>query len=390
MKPNIVFEAPITSSSGYGIHAREVAQYLCTEFTDIDKIFIDKEWGGCQRVTNIDKSIKSILKQDIGHNIKEINLYIKMGLPNEFNRIGNFNIGITAVVESSKCSIDFINGCNNMDLIIVPSNFCKRTLETSSKEFSIDIVPNIVVIPQCVDFKTQDKQLDNISNYLDKIKENFCFLVNQTWNLSLPSNVDRKNTEQLLHLVLNNFQNKSVEEKPGLILKLHSKNYSISDFRLIEKKLKQFKDEYPNSCNIYLIHGELNNTEMNTLYNHDKVKALITMTHGEGFGRPILESLMNNKPVIVPNWSGYLDFVDESCMKIDGTLGYHGKLDNIFVDNGKWFNVDVDKYREAINNYFLNYKSIFPNGYSFKDKESYSYTKIAKLYKETIDTYILS
>ena len=41
--------------------------------------------------------------------------------------------------------------------------------------------------------------------------------------------------------------------------------------------------------------------EMNEMYNHPKVKAHLTFTHGEGFGRPLLEASFSGKPIISTN-----------------------------------------------------------------------------------------
>ena len=49
--------------------------------------------------------------------------------------------------------------------------------------------------------------------------------------------------------------------------------------------------------------------EMNSLYNHPKVKAMVSFTKGEGFGRPLAEFGTTGKPIIASNWSGHLDFL---------------------------------------------------------------------------------
>ena len=49
--------------------------------------------------------------------------------------------------------------------------------------------------------------------------------------------------------------------------------------------------------------------EMNSIYNHSKVKAMVSLTKGEGFGRPLLEFSLSQKPLIVSGWSGHMDFL---------------------------------------------------------------------------------
>ena len=96
--------------------------------------------------------------------------------------------------------------------------------------------------------------------------------------------------------------------------------------------------------NIYLIHGDLTIEEMSTLYNHPKIAAFITCTHGEGFGRPMLEATCCDLPVIAPKWSGHMDFLtDAESMLIDGFLKPVPKSaiwKPIIVEPSKWFDVN--------------------------------------------------
>ena len=96
--------------------------------------------------------------------------------------------------------------------------------------------------------------------------------------------------------------------------------------------------------NIYLIHGDFTIEEMSTLYNHPKIGAFITCTHGEGFGRPMLEASCCDLPVIASKWSGHLDFLtDSESMLIDGFLKEVPKSalwSPIIVEPSKWFDVN--------------------------------------------------
>ena len=47
---------------------------------------------------------------------------------------------------------------------------------------------------------------------------------------------------------------------------------------------------------------------MNELYNHPKVKAMVSMTKGEGYGRPLAEFGLSKKPIIASGWSGQCRF----------------------------------------------------------------------------------
>ena len=99
-----------------------------------------------------------------------------------------------------------------------------------------------------------------------------------------------------------------------------------------------------NLPSIYLLHGNLNDEEMNDLYNHPKVKCFYMITHGEGFGRPLLEASFTGLPIITSNWSGHLDFLNTDKSFLVG-----GKLEkvpnsvvwkDIIVKDSEWFVAD--------------------------------------------------
>jgi hypothetical protein len=99
---------------------------------------------------------------------------------------------------------------------------------------------------------------------------------------------------------LETFKNKPKGKRPALILKVQAgSGTSIMDreelLNRIDAIRKTVKGDLPN---IYLLHGEMSDAEMNELYNHGKVKAMISLTKGEGFGRPLLEFSLVNKPII--------------------------------------------------------------------------------------------
>jgi glycosyltransferase involved in cell wall biosynthesis len=62
------------------------------------------------------------------------------------------------------------------------------------------------------------------------------------------------------------------------------------------------------------LHGDLTDDEMNQMYNHPKVKAHLTFTHGEGFGRPLLEASFSGRPIIAPVSTGQADFLDKKSV----------------------------------------------------------------------------
>jgi glycosyltransferase involved in cell wall biosynthesis len=111
---------------------------------------------------------------------------------------------------------------------------------------------------------------------------------------------------------------------------------------------------------IYLLHGELSDDEVNELYNHPKVKAHISFTKGEGYGRPLLEASISQKPVIASNYSGHLDFLDsEMSILLPGELNkIHSSavVKDMLIPESEWFTVNYDKASETLEDIYKNYK----------------------------------
>jgi len=245
---------------------------------------------------------------------KQPDICVSILVPNEFYKTGKFNIGITAGTESTIAPAEWISGMNAMDLNIVPSKFAKSIFEQSvftktnnnTKQILEQLKVNkpIEVLHEGVDsliYKRSTKISKSIFDEFKNINESFLYLFVGHW---LPGNLghDRKDVGMLLKLFFETFKNKV--RQPGLLLKISGGPISIVDYESISKKIYQIKQSVKaNSLpNVYLLYGDLTDEEMNSVYNHPKVKAMVSLTHGEGYGRPLAEfSSSSGKPIIASN-----------------------------------------------------------------------------------------
>jgi glycosyltransferase involved in cell wall biosynthesis len=95
---------------------------------------------------------------------------------------------------------------------------------------------------------------------------------------------------------------------------------------------------------------------MNEVYNHPKIKSMVTLTKGEGFGRPLLEFTMTGKPIIASNWSGHKDFLPmNKAIMIGGKLTevHESAVDTFVLKDSKWFTAN---YNEAVEVFKLVHK----------------------------------
>jgi glycosyltransferase involved in cell wall biosynthesis len=357
-KPFLLFRGPIKTRSGYGAHSRDLLEAL--RKMDLFDIKIDSCGWGSTPLTALEEGneFHNWINESI---ITELpiqpEIYVQVTVPNEFQRVGKFNIGVTAGIETTVAPKSWVDGCNRMDHIITTSTFSRDVLlqtvynETENSTGKL-IVQHRIDKPISVLFEGVDTTIyNNEFKGLDfDITEDFAYLFVGHW-LRGDLGQDRKDVGMLIRCFIESFKDEEV--KPALVLKTSSANFSVKqreEFRKkIENIVKQSKTDTPPS--IYLLFGELTNGEMNELYNHPKIKAMVSITKGEGFGRPLLEFTMTGKPVIASNWSGHKDFLPmEKAVMVGGSLTevHDSVIDDFIIKGSKWFTANYNEFAEVM------------------------------------------
>ena len=305
----------------------------------------------------------------IGGLEQQPDIWIQITIPSEFQQVGKYNIGVSAGIETTIYPAEFIEGSNRMNLNLVSSEhsrqvalatqFDKVDKNTNQKIGVIKLEKPIEVLFEGLDLdKYYKKPTSSKTNILKDIKEDFCFLYTGHW---LPGKIgeDRKNTGLMIKTFLETFRGPG-RKKPALVLKTNHINYSLLDREQILKKINDIRDQISgNLPNIYLLHGEVTDEEMNLLNNDPKVKAFVSFTKGEGYGRPLAEAAITGKPVIVSHWSGHKDFIYPDYNILVG-----GELKNVhkssanqwLLKESQWFNINTDIASRAMKDVFKNYK----------------------------------
>jgi glycosyltransferase involved in cell wall biosynthesis len=418
MKKLMLICAPVTSRSGYGAHGRD----LVTAFLEHNKYDIkimDVPWGDCPRnaldINNLEdkKILDCILKSP---NLdRQPDIYVDIRIPNEFETHGKFNIGVTAGIETTIVSGKWLEDCNKMDLIIVPSEHSKDGFVKSvydkvqnlpdnqqKKVGELKLEKPIEVVFEGADediYKplTKDEIDSDFYDMLnEKVPEKFAFLFFGQWTKG-GYGEDRKDIAKLVKIFYESFANK--KKQPALILKTSGATYSTIDKEDCLNKINSVKSQFPSDWklpNVYLLHGDLSDEEVNYLYNHPKVKCMISLTHGEGFGRPLLEATMTGLPIIASNWSGQLDFLnEEDCLLLGGTLDKVPKCqiwENIILEDSQWFNVDENQTYKALNFAFDNPHILKVKGKNLmnKNRESFTFKNMTKKLDKLLEKYVSS
>jgi hypothetical protein len=399
MKPTLVFQAPVATRSGYGDHARDLLHSLYK----LDKFeikVISTRWGNTPMdALNYDKPFHKWVVDNIIPQITEKpDIYIQVTVPNEFQPVGHYNIGITAAIETTHSPLDWVHGCNRMDLIIVPSEHSKKSLVDSvyneaDKQSGQLIKQHRIEKPVEILFEGFDEEdfgTERVAHIaeLDSIKEDFAFLFVGHW-LRGDLGEDRKNVGMMIKTFAMAFKNEKV--KPALVLKTSAAGFSVIDREITIKKIKDVLGSDYNKVPIYLLHGDLTTSEMNGLYEHPKVKAMLNFTKGEGFGRPLLEFSLTGKPILVSGWSGHLDFLKQGAVLLEGELKpvHESAADQFLLRESQWFNVNISKALLSIKDVYKNYDKYKTASFQLgkQNKQNFSLSKMTKLFDGILNQY---
>ena len=385
----VVIASPVATQSGYGHHAREViANFIEQRGKEWDIKLLSLPWGHTPFTYPIPQDWNQrIIPMPITY---QPDIWVQITVPNEFQAVGKYNIGVTAGTEGDICPEAWIDNINTMQLIIVPTTFTKTVFENTAKQHNKLITTRIEVIPEYFDETIYNNNVTGQLSILDQIIENSAFLSVGHW-LQGQLGEDRKNISGVIHCFFETYKNQ--KDMPALVLKTSGATYSVMDRFEIESKINQIRDMFGNAKlpNVYLLHGDLTDEEMNLLYNHPKVKAMLTFTKAEGFGRPLLEFSTTGKPIIVPHYSGQADFLkkDFICALPGGLTEIHPSSRNEFlIEGAKWFTPDYGYASKMIKDVLKNYKKwqelakrqrYFVNSTFTKTAVSATYTQVLEI-----------
>jgi hypothetical protein len=410
MKPLFIISCPIDTYSGYGARSRDLVKSII-ELDKYDVKIMAQRWGECPWGFIKENPEWLFLEKHILTSPqlpKQPEIWAQVTVPNEFHPIGKYNIGFTAGIETTVAIPEWIEGCNRMDLNIVSSKhsldvfknstFEKVNEQTQQKEGVLKLDKPMEVLFEGANlgkyFEIADNNLpdNDLVNTLDSIPESFAYLFVGHW-MQGDISEDRKNVGLLIKAFFEVFKNKS--KKPALILKTSGAGSSYLDREMVLSKIRQIQDsvESTNLPNVYLLHGEFTDEEMNHLYNHPKVKSMINLTKGEGFGRPLLEFSLAKKPIIVSNWSGHMDFLNpEFVIALNGELkNVHPSAANQFlIQDSQWFSPHHNEIGNYLKDVYENYKKYTDGAkrQAYRSKSMFSFDEMKKLIGNYLEQYI--
>lgn len=348
-KKLVLVRGPLLSQSGYGQHCRDIFRWLLTQ--DVDLIAQVVPWGMTSWYLDVNALgglIGEIMKRAVGNLDRKPDVSFQIQLPDEWDpSLATINVGVSAFVETDVCAPNWVDACNRMHHVVVPSQHVKETICRSGQLTSpISVVPESFM-PQTA---SEEIQLDL------SLDTSFNFLVVAQLTSSAPE-ADRKNIYNTIKWLCEVFKN---DPEVGIITKINSGTSTTIDRAATQQSLSRVVSDIKHGPfpKVHLIHGMLTEPEVMSLYRRSDVKALVSLTRGEGFGLPLLEAAACDLPVIATQWSGHLDF-----LQLGKFVSVNYKLveippsrvdSRIFIRGSKWaeptesdFKRKIRKFRES-------------------------------------------
>ena len=351
MKKKIFVRGPVLSQSGYGEQSRFALRALRSQ-EDLFDIYIQPiRWGQTGWIWEesefrqwIDQRILETQVR-IQQNQLQPDISLQITIPNEFEKLCPVNIGYTAGIETNKVSPQWLQKGNDMDKILVVSNHAKNTyvntVAQAKNPNTAEVFPYKLETPVEVVWENTvlSEKPEEIKQFNPKYDFNF---------LCVSQMGPRKNIENTIRWFVEEF----IDQEVGLIIKTNTKGNSRIDLEYTERSLGAILAPYPDrKCSVSLLHGALSEGQMRALYEHDKVKAMINISHGEGFGLPLFEAARLALPIITLNWSGQTDFLKDKFLEVKYELKpvqEHAVWDGVVERDSQWAYANQGSYKMAL------------------------------------------
>lgn len=365
MKKKIFVRGPVLSQSGYGEQARFALRALKSR-EDLFDIYVQPiPWGQTGWVweesefrTWMDSKITvtQILMQQ-----KQLqpDMSLQITIPNEFQRMCPVNIGYTAGIETTKVAPQWLQkGNEEVDKILVVSSHAKTTYENTTAQATNsqtgEVIPYKINTPIDVVWETTPRVEPEPINEINLDYDNNFLMISQMG--------PRKNFVNAIKWWVEEF----VDQEVGLIVKTNIKSNSIIDWEHLQAQMKNLLEPYTDrKCKVYVLHGDLTAGQMTWLYNHDKVKALVNIAHGEGFGLPLFEAAREALPIVTIGWSGQMDFLHHDGKdyfeSVDFTLQpvqQEAVWDGVIEQDSMWAFADQGSYKMILRKTLKNWPKI--------------------------------
>jgi len=310
VKKKILLKGPLLTRSGYGEQARFALRSLKSREDLFDVYIQPLQWGHTSWLNDYSDErvwIDNIIEKTIAYVQQggQFDMSLQVTIPNEFQRLAPINIGYTAGIETTKVAHQWIQKANEMDKIIVVSTHSKQVFENTEYQAQNTQTGQQVILKTQTPVEAVGYPVKTFNN-TPELELNLSTAFNF---LTVAQFGPRKNLQNTIKWFIEEFRNEDV----GLVVKSNIAKNCLMDRNKLHEDLTSFvRQQGEKQCKVYLLHGDMTDEEMHSLYQHPDIHAFVSLPHGEGFGLPLFEAVYSGLPVVTIGWSGQLDFlIDE-------------------------------------------------------------------------------
>lgn len=240
-----------------------------------------------------------------------------------YKRADCYNIAYT-VWETERLPDFWIELCNSMDEIWVPSEWNCEVFKNSGVTKPIICVPHIIHMPDDKPYKL---------NQIPVNDDAFKFYSIFQW-------LERKNPSALLRAYFTEFTN---AENVCLVLKTYRMNFTPIEKNIVKSEIQDIKrslnlENYPPIA----FFGDLMTSEYLAGLHH-QCDCFVMAQRGEGFGIPFAEAMSYGNPTIATKYGGNLQFMhDQNSFLVNCTrTPVYKMLFNNYNGNMVWAEPDI-------------------------------------------------
>lgn len=375
----VLLRGPFLTTSGYGVHSRQFARWVFDNHPSAQVFTQPLPWGATPWMLDSNQEnglVGKIMERAVP--LKEqADLTIQVQLPNEWDTsLGKFNVGVTAGIESDRVLPEWIEHVKKMDVVVVPSEFSRRAFLNTDPS----VLDKIVVVPEAFFDECAEEHSVELN-----LKTDFNFLVFGQITGTNPE-ADRKNLFYTIRWFCETFKD---NPDVGLVVKTNLGRNTSIDKRNVISLLSRvlLESKLTENPNVYLVHGTMNNKEVAGLLQNPKIKCLLSLTRGEGYGLPMLEAAACGLPVIATNWSAHTEFLKPAFISVDYDLvpaTPSSSVGSLFAPGSRWANAKEPDVKKKLEKFYKSPSVPTKKAKDYRETvlENYSYKAISKKFDE--------